>query len=382
MSIRILHAPSSTGGNPQALSRALHMLGMESVSMVVTQNYLAYKADIVLHSPGTRIVWREIRRVWAIFFELPRYDVIHYNSGTTIASAYAVEFGCTQGLRGWIRQIYSVYLRGLQRIELAYLKLLGKTVFVTFQGDDARQGDYCLSNYAITFANRVEPGYYSRASDDFKRASISRFSEIANGIYSVNPDLLNVLPVRSRFVPYGHVFLNEWLPIYSQAHSGSLRILHAPSHRKVKGTDLILTALNELKARGYDFELLLVEGMSNANAKKIYASADILVDQLFAGWYGGLAVELMALGKPVLAYIRESDLHFIDNEMRADLPVINVNPSNIKSVLKQVLEMPRAELISLGVRSRLFVEKWHDPIKIANQIKEDYMIALSKDKRC
>jgi hypothetical protein len=41
---------------------------------------------------------------------------------------------------------------------------------------------------------------------------------------------------------------------------------------------------------------------------------------LFAGWYGGLAVELMALGKPVLAYIREEDLSFVDPQMRYELP--------------------------------------------------------------
>jgi hypothetical protein len=142
-------------------------------------------------------------------------------------------------------------------------------VFVTFQGDDARQGDHCRSHYPITFANRVEPRYCCRGSDDFKRASIARFSGLSQAIYSVNPDLLHVLPARARFVPYGHVFLDEWVPAYSQDHSGPLRIPHAPSHRLVKGTDLILAALEELKAEGCAFELLLVEGMSNAQAQEV-----------------------------------------------------------------------------------------------------------------
>lgn len=379
--MKVLHAPSSTGGNPQALSRALRRLGVESRSLVVSQNYLAYKSDIVLYLPGRSIVLRELRRVWAIATELPRCDVIHYNSGTSIASAYAVEFRPGDGVRGILRQAYAIYLRALQGIEFAYVRWLGKAVFVTYQGDDARQGDYCRSHYPITFANRVEPGYYCRSSDAFKRASIARFSGLAQAIYSVNPDLLNLLPARSRFMPYGHVFLEEWLPAYSQDHSGPLRILHAPSHRLVKGTDLIVAALEELKAEGHAFELLLVEGMSNAQARQVYAKADVLVDQLFAGWYGGLAVELMALGKPVVAYIRVEDLGFIDPEMREELPIVQATPYSVKDVLRGVLEMPRKDLVALGRQSRAFVERWHDPMRIAALIKRDYEMALASRNR-
>lgn len=379
--IKVLHAPSSTGGNPQALSRALRRLGVDSRSLVVSQNYLAYQADIVLHSPGRSLLLRELRRVWAIATELPRCDVVHYNAGTSIASAYAIEFRPGDGVRGVLRQVYAAYLRALQGLELAYVRWLGKAVFVTYQGDDARQGEYCLSHYAITFASRVEPSYYCRASDAFKRASIARFAGLSQAVYSVNPDLLHVLPERARFVPYGHVFLDEWVPAYSQGHSGPLRILHAPSHRLVKGTDLILAALEELKAEGYAFELLLVEGMSNAQAREVYARADVLVDQLFAGWYGGLAVELMALGKPVLAYIRQEDLGFIDPEMREELPIVQATPHSVKDVLRGVLETPREDLVALGRRSRAFVERWHDPMCIAASIRQEYERALAGKNR-
>jgi glycosyltransferase involved in cell wall biosynthesis len=375
--MRVLHAPTSTGGNPQALSRALSKLGVESRSLVVSQNYLAYQADIVLHYPGQSMVLRELRRIWAIFKELSWCDVVHYNAGTTIASAYAVRFHRRDGLSGLLRQVYAAYLRGLQRVEFAYVKWLGKAVFVTYQGDDARQGDYCRANYAITFANRVGSSYYSEESDAFKRESISYFSKLAHAVYAVNPDLLNVLPEASRFVPYCHLFFDEWVPASVHEHNGPLRILHAPSNRMVKGTDLLLSALEKLKEQGYVFELLLVEGMSNAEARKVYESADILVDQLFAGWYGGLAVELMALGKPVLAYIRDEDLRFIDQEMRQQLPILQTTPDSVLEVLRGVLEMTRPELVALGMRSRAFVERWHDPMRIAAMIKRDYELALA-----
>jgi glycosyltransferase involved in cell wall biosynthesis len=343
-----------------------------SQSLVVSQNYLAYEADIVLHRPGQSFFMRELKRLWAIATLLPRYEIIHYNAGTTVASAYALEFHVRDGLPGVWRQVYAAYLRLLQRIELAYVRFLGKVVFVTYQGDDARQGDYSLQHFPVSIARQVSPGYYCIASDRFKRRSIAVMDGLASEIYSVNPDLLHVLPRRAHFMPYGHIFLEEWVPSYTQAHLGPLRIVHAPSHRKVKGTDMILAALHHLKAQGHSFELSLVEGLSNAEARKIYESSDVLIDQLFAGWYGGLAVELMALGKPVLVYIRDEDLQFIPDEMKIDLPFLQVTPDTVEDALRKVLEMSRSDLVALGKKSRAFVERWHDPLGVAAAVKADY----------
>jgi glycosyltransferase involved in cell wall biosynthesis len=375
---RVLHAPASVGCNPQALSRAMQRLGLDSQSLVVSQNYLSYPADIVLHMPQQNLFFREIKRLWAIFFVLPRFDIVHYNAGTTIASAFAFEN--KSGAKGLLRKLYAAYLRGLQRIEIAYVKRLGIKMFITFQGDDARQGDYSQKHFDINIANQVKEGYYCRISDDFKRRNIARLCALAQETYSLNPDLLHVLPRSAKFVPYSHVFLDDWVPKYDDKKSRPLRIVHAPSNRRVKGTDLIIESLRRLKDLGYSFELILVEGLSNAEARKVYESADVLVDQLFAGWYGGLAVELMALGKPVLVFIREGDLQFIPCDMRDQLPVIRTTPDTIESDLRKVIEMPRLELIEMGRKSRAYVERWHDPLVIAKMIREDYERALSQGK--
>jgi pimeloyl-ACP methyl ester carboxylesterase len=378
---KVLHAPSSVGGNPQVLSRALRQLGVDSCSLVVSQNYLNYPADLVLHRPGQSLLMRELKRLWAILFLLPRFDIIHYNAGTTLACAYAFTYNRRQGLIGILRCIYAGYLRLLQRFEIFYIRKLGKLVFITYQGDDARQGDYSRANFAINIATQVEEGYYCMASDTFKRSNIRKLGGVSSQVYSVNPDLLHVLPSGARFTPYSHVFMDEWRPSYSQSEDRPLRIVHAPSNRRVKGSDFILSALERLRSQGFAFELLLVEGMSNAEARKIYESADVLIDQLFAGWYGGLAVELMALGKPVLVYIREEDLRYIEPEMRADLPFIQVTPCTIEQTLLSVLTMPREELVALARKSRYFVERWHDPITIARGIKADYERALERQKK-
>ena len=87
---------------------------------------------------------------------------------------------------------------------------------------------------------------------------------------------------------------------------------HAPSHRGAKGTAFVLAAAEQLRTEGYRFELELIEGLARDKAIERYAACDVVIDQLLAGWYGGLGVEAMALGKPVVAYIREGDLDYLD----------------------------------------------------------------------
>jgi hypothetical protein len=375
--MRVLHAPTSTGGNPQGLSKALRKIGIESTSLVLSQNYLGYTSDITLHKPPQPLLIRELMRLYAIFIILPKFDIIHYNSGTTISTAYGIELKSYIDAKAWVRYLYSKYLQLLQQIEIFYLKILKKRIFFTFQGDDARQGDYCRKNFSISIANQVNPGYYTPASDIFKRYAIARFEKIATCIYSVNPDLMHVLPSRTKFSAYCHIFLDEWIPNYPSTVSDKpIKILHAPSHRKAKGTEQILSVLETLKQNGYAFELILVEGMSNAEAKKVYEHADLLIDQIFAGWYGGLAVELMALGKPVMCYLRDEDLQYIPQQMKLDLPIINVSEETLYSEVQKFLQMSRGEIHDLGKKSRQYVEKWHDPIKIATEIAGDYIQSM------
>ena len=77
-------------------------------------------------------------------------------------------------------------------------------------------------------------------------------------------------------------------------------IVHAPSSRRRKGTDHVLRA-----CEGLDVELRIVEGVHHQEALARYRDADIVVDQLNAGWYGLFAIECMALGKPVVTFLHD-----------------------------------------------------------------------------
>lgn len=374
---RVIHLPTSTGGNPQGISRHLCKLGLDSRSWVMNRNFFDYSVDFVISDSKDSLATREIKRIAALRYVF-KCDVVFYNYGTSLYQPYPTIKGESVGvLQKLKRSLYSTYLKCMPFFERTLIRLLRRRVFIMYQGDDARQGDYCRENFSITFANRVGSEYYSPKSDIAKRKRIAFFDSYAERIYALNPDLLHVLPKRAEFLPYSHISLDEWFPAYCQSEDRPLRVGHAPSHRGVKGTDLILEAVSDLKSRGFQFEFTLIEGVSNAEAKKIIERQDIVIDQLFAGWYGGLAVESMALGKPVIVYIRENDLRFIPVEMREEMPVIRTTPEEIVMTLQRILETPRSVILDIAKASRKFVERWHNPEVIANRLKNDLDLPLN-----
>lgn len=380
--LRVVHLPTSVGGNPKGLSAHLEKLGVKSETWIFQQNIFNYASTKVIWSESDGALSREVKRWLAIVRVAIGFDIIHFNFGSSWAGPIPMFSKAERDVPAKIKRFFAAsYLQALSLAELGLYRLLRRPMFVHYQGDDARQGDFSLHRFQHSIAQYVEPGHYSAESDVLKRRMIRRMAKYCDQVYAVNPDLLHVLGPGARFIPYSHIGLEEWVPVYTQAQNRPLRIGHAPSNRKVKGTDFILAALNELAAEGLEFELVLVEGLSHEAARRQYEQIDLLIDQVHAGWYGGLAVEVMALGKPVMAYIREEDLDFIPHEMRAELPILKITLETLKYDLCNAITMPREQLLALAHRSRAYVERWHDPMRIANEIRGDYLRALQARNR-
>jgi glycosyltransferase involved in cell wall biosynthesis len=88
---------------------------------------------------------------------------------------------------------------------------------------------------------------------------------------------------------------------------------------------------------------------------------DLVADQFVIGWYAMFAIEAMAMGKPVLCYLRED---FIDLYVKAGLVTCNEIPL-INTGLLEILEKirwaynNRGELSVIGKKGREFVQKHH-----------------------
>lgn len=379
-SLKILHCPTTVGGNAYPLSRAERELGQDSTVLTLDQNYLDYPADVTVFNGGPSL-GNEMRRWKWVFRSLSDYNVVHYNFGQTLCP---VRLYPKNGLiKKIIARMYnSLYARWTEMLDLIMAHKLGRIVAITYQGDDARQGDYCETHYPIHFCRAVEKGYYSPATDLVKRERIAKVEKYADLIYAVNPDLLNVLPPRAKFIPYSAVNPRDWAPLPASDPLSVPHIVHAPSHRGVKGTNHILSAITRLQEEGVPLHFTLVEKMANADARKVYESADILVDQLLAGFYGALSVELMALAKPVICYIREEDLHFLPEGMQHDMPFINATPDTIYEVLKEWLTVRKADMAEQGRKGRAYIEKWHDPKKVAASLVADYQTIWKQKYPC
>jgi hypothetical protein len=261
----------------------------------------------------------------------------------------------------------------MQGLEIWLLKILRRRILVQFQGDDARQSDVFQQRYGIDYSSlngqTVDVDYFNNV----KRSQVSRITNAADKIYALNPDVLAVLPSQAEFLPYANLDIHTWLPVKPSSNN-SFTFGHAPSSRGIKGTEEIIEAVNELKSQGMDVELLLIEDMPNLAARKLYETVDVLIDQLHIGWYGGVAVELMALGKPVACFIRDSDLGFIPRDMAGTLPVLRIKKETLTSDLKRIVAMCGPELMAVGESSRRFVESFHDPNKIAQRVYSDIVV--------
>jgi glycosyltransferase involved in cell wall biosynthesis len=354
--LRVLHCPTTCGGNPQHLARAERAVGLQSWAVAFGENAFQYEADEVIES---RLLI-ELKRWNVLWRAMRRYDVIHFNMGRTIFPPLVTSKGSSsQQFPSLLHDAYGVYARALGMKDLALLHRMEKGIFVTFQGGDARQGIFSTPR-----------------SDIVKRKVIAAFDRYADGIFYLNPDLAQFLPPRARFLPYAHIDLQEWRPPASSRETGKPVLLHAPSDRAQKGTQYVLDAVETLRREGIDFEFSLVEGVPRQEARPLYERADILVEQFVAGWYGALAVEMMALGKPVVGHIDEHDLRVVPEGMRADLPIIRATGDSLADTLRQYLALPVKALAELGARCRAYVESWHDPIRIARQLRREYETAM------
>ena len=377
--LRVLHCPEVVGGMPGELARAERALGADSRAVAFENSVYDYPIDEVLYTPETGRLRREWKRWGLLRRALTRFDVVHFNFGRTIMPDRTTELPGRGPLGMLVRRLYA----GLFELrDVALLKRLGKAVFVTFQGDDLRQGDFCERHFGPAFVRELPAGYYTPATDARKRWRAAKLARLADGLYAVNPDLMDLLPPGAKFLRYGHLDPREWTytPPPPPSDEGPL-VIHAPTHRGVKGTRFVLEAVDKLRSEGVRFRFELIEGLPRAEARRLFERADLLIDQLWLGWYGGLAVELMALGRPVVCNIRDDGLKFLPPGMAADVPLIRAEPATLAAVLREWLTTRRGELPKVGEASRRYVERWHDPRDVAKGLLADYAAALNLDRR-
>ena len=142
--------------------------------------------------------------------------------------------------------------------------------------------------------------------------------------------------------------------------------MHAPSSRTRKGTEHVVEA-----CRGLDADLEIVEGLHHDKARERYRAADIVVDQLNAGWHGMFAIEAMALGKPVVSYLREDVVERSAQGYGVRVPIVSATKETLHERLRPLVDSAE-ERRRIGAESRAYVERVHDIDRIAERLLDLY----------
>src|SRR5215210_1299347 len=295
MPLRVTHCPVNVAGIPWENVQALRRKGIDARLVVFERGRLHPEADWSLDRRGP-LPRRLATQFAALARLLPRTDVFHFYFGLTLVPK-SLQFPL---LRAFRRKSVFHYLgsdvRGKSRAELAYGK----------RADAEIVGSFAALEW-VPEAHVIPPGL----------------------------DLRPFTPVPPSDAPR---------PL----------VVHAPSDRERKGTRWVIDA-----CEGLPVDLDVVEGVPHDVARERYARADIVVDQLNAGWHGVFALEAMALGKPVVAHLKPELVDRAAEGYGVRLPIVPATKETLGDALRLLVEHPSLRR-EIGAASRAYVERVHD----------------------
>ena len=302
-----MHCPVNTAGVPWANVQALRRRGVDARLVVFERYKLHPEADWSLDRPRG-FLRRQAVQWRALAGLLPRTDIFHFYFGLTLVP---------------------------KSMQFPILRATGKKAVYHFLGSDIR-------------GKTSEQLAYGRRAD----------AQIV-GSY----DAARWVP-EAEVVPPG-IDLSALAPV-PPSDSRRPVVVHAPSNRAKKGTAEVIAACEQL-----DVDLEIVEGLHHDEARRRYERADIVVDQLRAGWYGLFAIEAMALGKPVVSFLHEEAVRRTEEAFGVRVPIVRATAETLADVLRPLIDSPE-ERRRLGAESRTYVEQVHDLHRVADRLLDIY----------
>lgn len=340
--MKILLGPTNFSNQPVALTRALRERGIDARHLLYVWNKLVpfgYDSDEVLELDRARWLPMQLERVAQAVSE--GYDVVHLWNRTLVFPPGGYGFG--------------------NGLDLPALRASGARIVYRFTGYDLRRRslDAALNPYSPF--NR---GYRSAYEERMQEAYLEMLREYVECFVVQDPEMHAFLP-EAEIVPRA-IDLKHYAYV-GAAQAKRPLVVHAPSNPELKGTDVIVRAVQRLQRRGVQFDFKLIQGLDHEAALEWYRRADVVVDQLLIGWYGVLAVEGMALGKPVVAHIRPG----LEDSLEPSPPVVRATVETLEDTLDALLA-DRERREELGRLGRGFVEAVHDIHVVAGRCASLY----------
>jgi glycosyltransferase involved in cell wall biosynthesis len=305
--LRVTHCPVNMAGIPWQNVQALRAKGVDARLVVFERGKLHPEADWSLDRRGG-LPRRLAAQFAALARLLPQTDVFHFYFGLTLVP---------------------------KSVQFPILRATGKKSVFHYLGSDIR-------------GKRPEELVGGRRAD----------AQIVGSYDAI------------RWVPEAHVVppALDLGPYSPRPPSDDPRpvVVHAPSNRAKKGTRYVIEACEQLPV-----ELDLVEGIPHNEARERYARADIVVDQLNAGWHGVFALEAMALGKPVVSHLKPDVVERSAEAFGVRVPIVPATRETLTEALRPLVESPALRR-ELGAAGRAYVEQVHHPGRVADRLLAIY----------
>lgn len=257
---------------------------------------------------------------------------------------------------------------GIHPFELFMLKLFKKRLFVYAFGGDVRTQEKTQALGKYNCCNHCPSIGRACVCDESKhQQNFARVKEYADEIFSMG-DMTEYTPGSNNDLFYWPIDVQAAAYVeHEMKNSSTVKIVHAPNHRHFKGTDYLIKVVEKLKKEGHPIEIILVEKLSNEQALEIYRQADIVAEQFLIGWHGYTAIEAMALGKPVISYIRKPEYLLAPEEC----PIVSANPDDLEQALKDLITDFEKRRI-LGLKGRRYVEKYYSLEAFSERLRKVY----------
>lgn len=205
---------------------------------------------------------------------------------------------------------------------------------------------------------KIVVGYYG--SDLRTRGIIPEIDSLADYRFTVEFDHTLLYP------GIDFVFFPFQLPDFPEPELVShdrIRIGHSPTHRAIKGTEVILNALTQLQAK-YPIEIVLIENLPYPKALALKKTCDLFVDCIGELGYGVSALEAMAMGIPTAVEILPDF-----EKVLGEHPFINISRESLADKLVPFIESKTLRR-EWGEKSKKWVKEKHDPIAVSRKILE------------
>jgi glycosyltransferase involved in cell wall biosynthesis len=307
--LRVTLCPVNTAGVPWTNTQALRRRGVDARLVVFERYKLHPEADESLELPANSLLLGRQAKQWAALARLlPRTDVFHFHFGLTLVPQ-SLQFPILRAARKKsVMHYLGSDIRGKTPAQLAYGR----------KADAQVVGSYDAIRW-VPEADVIPPG--------------------------VDLSLIEPAPASDRARPL---------------------IVHAPSSRRRKGTEHVIAAME-----GLDADLELVEGLHHEEAFERYRAADIVVDQLNAGWYGLFAIEAMALGKPVVTFLHDEAVRRTEEAFGTSVPIVSATAETLREALRPLVA-DAARRRELGAASRAYAEQVHDLEQVTDRLLDLY----------